>query len=162
VSTVYYAFNVTRQSFINLGVSIADTPWARLRGLLGRMRLRSDEGLWIIPSRGIHTFGLMFPIDVVYLDAGLRVVHVMESLGPLRIAPIRLKSESVLELPARSVYESGTQVGDQLLICTPAEMENYWSSQDQPPGQANDGAKRVAVRADASPACVDPRSELSR
>ena len=160
MSTVYYAFNVTRQSFINLGVSIADTPWSRLRGLLGRMRLRSDEGLWIIPSRGIHTFGLMFPIDVVYLDAGLRVVHVIESLGPLRIAPIRLKSESVLELPARSVYESGTQIGDQLLICSPAEMENYWASQAQVPGQSDETAKRMEMRGVAGSVCLNQRSTL--
>jgi len=93
------------------------------------MRLRSDEGIWVIPSRGIHTFGLMFSIDVVYLDAELRVVHLVENLGPLRIAPIRLHSESVLELPARSIYGSGTQVGDQLVIGTAKEMEVYWASQ---------------------------------
>ena len=129
MSTTCYAFNVTRQSFINLGVTVADTLLARWRGLLGKMRLRSDEGLWVIPSRGIHTFGLMFSIDVVYLDAELRVVHLVENLGPLRIAPIRLHCESVLELPARSIYGSGTQVGDQLVIGTAKEMEVYWASQ---------------------------------
>jgi hypothetical protein len=126
-SKVWYAFNITRQSFINLGVAIADTPWTRLRGLLGRMRLRSDEGLWVIPSRGIHTVGLMFSIDVIYLDAQLRVVHLVESLGPLRIGPLRLRCESVLELPARTIYGSGTQIGDQLMICTPQDMEAYWA-----------------------------------
>ena len=83
VSRVWYAFNITRQSFINLGVTVADTPWARLRGLLGKMRMRSDEGLWLVPSRGIHTLGLMFPIDAIYLDGDLRVVHLVENLGPL-------------------------------------------------------------------------------
>ena len=108
---------------------VADTPWARLRGLLGKMRMRTDEGLWMFPSRGIHTFGLMFSIDVIYLDSNLRVVDVIESLGPLRVGPFRLRCESVLELPARSVYGSGTQIGDQLLICTPQEMESYWAAQ---------------------------------
>ena len=83
------AFNVSRQSFINLGVAVADTPLTRLRGLLGKMRLRSDEALWVVPSRGIHTIGLLFPIDLIYLDAQLRVIHVIEHLGPLRIAPVR-------------------------------------------------------------------------
>ncbi len=127
----FYAFNVARQSFINLGVAIADTPFARLRGLLGKVRIRSDEALWVVPSRGIHTIGLMFPIDVVYLDAKLRVIAILESLGPLRIAPIRWQCASVLELPARSIYGSGTQVGDQLIICSPEEMELYWTSQRQ-------------------------------
>jgi uncharacterized membrane protein (UPF0127 family) len=129
VTRVWYAFNITKQSFISLGVTVADTPWARLRGLLGRMRMRSDEGLWLVPSRGVHTIGLMFPIDVIYLDSKLRVVHIVESLGPLRIGPLRLRCESVLELPARSVYGSGTQIGDQLMICAPQEMEAYWASQ---------------------------------
>jgi len=133
LSTTRYAYNVTRQSFINLGVTVADTLLARLRGLLGKMRLRSDEGIWVIPSRGIHTVGLMFSIDVVYLDSELRVVHLVENLGPLRIAPLRFHSESVLELPARSIAGSGTRVGDQLLICTAKEMEAYWASQSSKP-----------------------------
>jgi uncharacterized membrane protein (UPF0127 family) len=136
VSTIWYAFNVTRQSFINLGVTAADTFLARLRGLLGKVRLRSDEGLWMIPARGIHTFGLTFPIDVIYLDAQFRVVHLIENLGPLRIAPIRLQCQSILELPARSIYGSGTQLGDQLLICTPKDMEAVWASEGSGSGPA--------------------------
>ena len=129
MAATLYAFNISRQCFLNLGVKVADTPLSRLRGLLGKMRLRSDEGLWMFPSRGIHTVGLMFSIDVIYLDSQLRIVHLIENLCPLRIAPIRLHSESVLELPVRTIYESGTQVGDQLMICKPEEMEAYCASQ---------------------------------
>ena len=129
MTEILYAFNITRQSFVSLGVKVADTSFGRLRGLIGKMRLRSDEGLWMMPSRGIHTIGLMFPIDVIYLDGHLRAVHILESLGPLRIAPIRLHCESILELPPRSVYHSGTQVGDQLMICSPAAMEKYCAGQ---------------------------------
>ena len=100
------------------------------------MRMRSDEAVWIVPSHGIHTFGLMFAIDVVYLDAQHRVVHVIENLGPFRSAGIRRQCASVLQLPARSIYGSGTQVGDQLLICSPEKMLDYWASRhlEQPPG----------------------------
>ena len=128
------AFNITKQCFLNLGVTVANTPLARLRGLLGRVRLRSDEALWVVPSRGIHTIGLMFPIDVIYLDSQLRVVHLIENLGPLRITAIRLRSESILELPVRTIYESGTQVGDQLTICTLAKMRDYWGAQHDAQG----------------------------
>ena len=69
MKTLYCAFNVTRQSFISLGVAVADSPFARLRGLLGKARLRSDEAMWVVPSHGVHTIGLRFPIDVIYLDA---------------------------------------------------------------------------------------------
>jgi hypothetical protein len=88
----------------------------------------SDEGLWVVPSHGIHTFGLLFPIDVVYLDTDLRVIDLVENLAPLRIAKIRWQCASVLQLPTRSIYESGTQVGDQLLLATPEEMGEYWES----------------------------------
>jgi hypothetical protein len=97
------------------------------------MRMRSNEALWVVPSHGIHTIGLMFPIDVIYVDDQLRVVNTVENLGPLRIAPIRLRCASVLQLPARSIADSGTQVGDQLLICSPEEMDRYWESQQQKP-----------------------------
>jgi uncharacterized membrane protein (UPF0127 family) len=125
----FYVFNQSRQSFVSLGVSPADTHMSRLRGLLGRMRLRSDEGLWIVPCQGIHTIGLLFPIDVIYLDGNHRVIHLIEHLGPFRVSSIRIRSHSVLQLPTRTIYSSNTQVGDQLMICTPAEMENYWKTQ---------------------------------
>lgn len=125
---ILYAFNISRQSFINLGVTPALTPLARLRGLLGRFRLRSDEAVWMVPSRGIHTFGLLFPIDVIYMDSQCRVVHLIENLGPLRFGAIRLRCASVLELPAGAIYLSGTQVGDQLLIKSPEHLDKYLES----------------------------------
>ncbi len=124
-----YVFNLTRQSFVSLGVSPADTHITRLRGLLGRMRLRSEEGLWVVPCQGIHTVGLLFAIDVIYLDENRRLIHLIEHLGPFRFAPIRRQSASVLELPTRTIYSSNTQVGDSLLICSPEDMENHWRVQ---------------------------------
>lgn len=119
---MYCVFNQTRESFLSLGVMPADTHLARLRGLLGRMRLRSDEGIWMVPSQGIHTIGVLFPIDLIYLDAGHRVIHLIESLGTFRIAPVRRHAASVLEMPTRTIYSSQTQVGDQLLICSEDEL----------------------------------------
>ena len=125
----YYVFNQQRQSFLHLGVTRADTSLGRLRGLLGRWSLRSNEGLWVMPSRGIHTVGLFFPIDAVYLDGSCRVVHLIEHLKPFRVPLIRMQCDSVLELPTRSIYSSNTQIGDQLLILTPKQMETYWADQ---------------------------------
>ena len=123
---VFFVYNVSKQAFISLGVKAADTPLKRLRGLMGKWRLAPNEGLWVVPSRGVHTFGLFFSIDLIYLDPEMRVVKVVEDLGPFRFAPLRWKSDSVLELPARAVYETGTEVGDQLLVCTQEEMEAFW------------------------------------
>jgi uncharacterized protein len=126
----WYAYNATRQSFVNLGVKVADTWWSRLQGMLGKIRIRAGEGVWLVPSRAIHTFGLRSPVDVIYLDADLRVVHLVECLVPLRIGPLRLRCESVLALPWRSIHESGTEIGDQFWICTPQIMGGYWNSPD--------------------------------
>jgi hypothetical protein len=90
------------------------------------MKLRSDEGLWIVPSQGIHTIGLLFPIDVIYLNAESRVVHLVENLKPFSIAPLRFKAASVLQLPARTIYGSGTELGDEILVRPPEEICSLW------------------------------------
>jgi uncharacterized membrane protein (UPF0127 family) len=117
------AFNMTQQSFLGLRVTCANTLFSRLRGLLGRTRLAGDEGLWMVPSRGIHSIGLMFPMDVVYLDEACHVIHIVEQFAPFRIAPFKTKAQSVLELPAKAVSLSRTQVGDRLLICSPETLK---------------------------------------
>ena len=61
----------------------------------------------------------------------MRIVHAIENLGPLRIPRVVWRCASVLELPARSIYDSGTQVGDQLLIGSPADLNRYWESQSK-------------------------------
>jgi uncharacterized protein len=121
----YCVFNKTRESFLSLGVTIADTHFSRLKGLLGRIRLRSDEGIWVVPSLGVHTLGVLFPVDLIYLDADYRVIYLVESLGSFRIGPIRPKCASVLEVPPRTIYSSQTQVGDQMMICSSEEMEGH-------------------------------------
>jgi uncharacterized membrane protein (UPF0127 family) len=151
VKTAFCAFNLERQSFISLGVVVANTTLARLRGLIGRARLRSDEALWVVPSRGIHTFGLMFPIDVIYLDGELRVIDIVQNLGPLRVAPIRWNCASVLQLPAGSVSGSGTEIGDQLLICPPDEMERYWAGRLQEAGREDKPCSRKESGSAAHP-----------
>jgi uncharacterized membrane protein (UPF0127 family) len=118
-------FNRTRESFLGLRIAPADTLTKRLTGLLGKMRLKPDDGIWLIPSRGIHTIGMMFAIDLIYLDAANRVIHLVEHLGPFRISPIRIRCASILELKSRAIYSSNTQIGDQLLICPPEEIEAY-------------------------------------
>jgi uncharacterized membrane protein (UPF0127 family) len=125
IQGTYCVFNQTGESFVGLNIRRADTVLERLRGLFGQFRMKSDEGLWLVPSHGIHTIGLLAPIDLIYLDAQDCVIHLVEHLSPFRIAPILLKSSSVLALPPHTIYSSQTHVGDRLLICPPEEMEAY-------------------------------------
>ena len=87
--------------------------------------MKPDEGIWLKPSNGIHTIGMLFAIDVIYLDAANRVIHLVEHLGPFRMSPIRIRCASILELQPRSIYSSNTQIGDELLICAPEEIKRY-------------------------------------
>ena len=123
----YCVYNRTRECFLSLGVTAADTAFARLRGLIGKLRLSSDEGVWVIPSQGIHTLGVLFPLDLIYLDDDLKVIHTVEHFPTFRIAPIKTKAASVLELPAHAIYSSQTQPGDQLVICRAEEITRHLS-----------------------------------
>ena len=85
----------------------------RLKGLLGRRALSQDEGLLLEPASTVHTWFMRFPIDVVFLDGDRRVLHVVESLGPWRLAS-RRGTKSVLQPPAGAIARSDLQVGDVL------------------------------------------------
>jgi uncharacterized membrane protein (UPF0127 family) len=77
-------------------VRLAVTPRARLRGLIGRPP--TPVPLLLAPVRSVHTFGLRRPIDVVFLDADLRVVKVVAPLKPNRFSGARY-AVAALELP---------------------------------------------------------------
>jgi uncharacterized membrane protein (UPF0127 family) len=59
---------------------------------------------------------MRFPIDVIYLDGGNTVIHMEEDLKPWRVAPLRLRAASVLELPGHTLSSTRTAVGDQIEI----------------------------------------------
>jgi len=111
-----FVFNKTKQAFLAYRVRIADSILSRLVGLLGKRSLEADSGLWIFPSRGIHTFGMMFDIDVIFLDKSLKVVAVREVVHPFSMTGLHLNAESVLELPAHTIFKSRTEVGDEIMI----------------------------------------------
>ena len=115
---VVYVYNKTREAFVATEAIVADSYVRRLIGLLGKTKrwAKVGSGLWIVPSRGVHTIGMMFPIDLVFLSKEQEVVHVEEHVRPFRISKVSLKASSVLELPPHTIYRTGTQVGDRLEI----------------------------------------------
>jgi len=109
-------FNSTKKTQLAARVRIADSLLGRLVGLLGKQSLDQDSGLLIFPSNSIHTLGMRFPIDVVFLDQDWRVEDLCESVPPFRLIWPRWKARSVLEVPIYSIRNSRTEVGDQLVL----------------------------------------------
>lgn len=97
-------------------VTVARSPLARLRGLLGRSGLARGEGLLIRPCNGVHTWGMQFSIDVVFLDARDCVLRLEPSLPPRRMVPWVRGARQALELPAGTAREAGVVVGSCLRI----------------------------------------------
>jgi len=111
-----FVYNKTKETFLSFRVEVKDSVWGRLVGLLGKRSLPPDGGAWIVPANAIHTIGMMFSFDLVLMDKNFKVVGLRELVRPFRITMPNPKAESVLELPAHSIFRSRTQIGDQLVI----------------------------------------------
>ena len=105
--------NQTRGRELADRAEIADTSAKRRTGLLKHSGLAPGEGLWIVPCEGVHTFGMKFPIDVVFLNKKRKVLKTYPNMGKRRMS-ISLFAKSVLELPAGTLESTGTVRGDQL------------------------------------------------
>jgi uncharacterized membrane protein (UPF0127 family) len=71
--------------------------------------------MWIVPCEAVHSFGMKFAIDVIYLDRKKRVRKVRKAMVPRRLSGCLL-AHSVLELPVGAIEASGTMAGDQLSL----------------------------------------------
>jgi hypothetical protein len=154
--------NRTRSTLIGLRVELAATWWSRLRGFLGRPEPALGEGLLLAPCDGIHTYGMAFDLDVLFLDERGRVLEVIQSLRPWRRTQRVAGARYVLEVPAGTVQASRTRVGDELtwhaptphpvlsLIPRPEEGERS-SSASFAQGMVHEDPRRSPERRSASP-----------
>ena len=111
-------YNRTREKFVATHAEVADGYFSRLVGLLGTTRrwARAGKGLWIVPSHGVHTIGMLYALDLIFLDRNYSVVDVEEHVRPFRISKVSFAADSVLELPVHTVFRTETHIGDQLEI----------------------------------------------
>lgn len=111
---VVRAVNATRGTVLGERVRVADTGLSRIVGLLGESKLLPGDGLLIVPSQGVHTWGMMFPIDVAVLDRNWTVLALRRRMRQFRVTRVFWKAAAVLELPPGMLEESLTSVGDTL------------------------------------------------
>ncbi|HUZ48942.1 MAG TPA: DUF192 domain-containing protein [Candidatus Dormibacteraeota bacterium] len=94
---------------------LAPKGWCgRNLGLLTRSSIDADEGLWINRCFGIHTIGMRFPIDVVFLDDAFRIVSIRRDVRPGCLAVAQANATHVVELRAGTCEEFDMLCGDRM------------------------------------------------
>lgn len=111
-----HIINRTRGVVLAREAHMADTWFARLKGLLGRKGLNAGEGLVLSPCNAIHTCFMRFAIDVVFINDYGRVLKTYEAMGPFRFSARVKGAARVVELPAGTLQLSDTEVDDVLEI----------------------------------------------
>src|SRR6266542_3234149 len=108
--------NMTRCALLWDKGKTARTPLARTRGLRGAEKLPRGEGLWIVPCRSNHSFGMRYEIDALFIGREGRVVGMHAGFRRFRISRIFWNARGVLELPAGTIDRTATRVGDEIVF----------------------------------------------
>jgi uncharacterized protein len=123
VTGKYCAYNQTRGRFLCANVEVVDFFTTCLDARLLGLTPSSGAGLWIVPIQNISPTNVRVPLDLIYLDDNVGVLDAVESF-PLFLSTASIRSAtSILALPAQTVGSTGTQPGDQLILCAPEEMK---------------------------------------
>ncbi len=128
--------NVSKKQMLSDQCRLANSFLKRLVGLLGRSSLRQGEGLLFDRCHGIHTIGMRFQIDVVFLDKDLRVMRVTNRMRPFHVGPVVNDAVYLLELPAGRLDDTHTEVGDQIQFRTGTEAAGHLSA-SHPSGESS-------------------------
>lgn len=99
-----------------LRVVKADGFFARLVGLLNHASLPENEGLWLPGTGSVHTRGMLFSIDVVFVERNGTIAAVHEDCAPGRILRGPTMAAGTLELAARTAKRQGFEVGKTLSV----------------------------------------------
>src|SRR5437773_4838911 len=108
------AVNRTRGTVVGECIRVAESGMTRIVGLLGERDLQPGDGLLIVPSQGVHTLGMQFPIDIAVLDDDWRVIAIRRDIRPFRMTRMFWKAAAVLELPSGMLESTSTLVGDAI------------------------------------------------
>jgi uncharacterized membrane protein (UPF0127 family) len=114
---VMFLENLRTRKTIASDTMLAASRATRRKGLLGRDSLDISSALVIFPCWAVHTIGMRFPIDVIFVDRRGRIVRMVNDLGPWRTA-ITPRAHAVIELPAGRLRCQDVAVGDELYLVT--------------------------------------------
>jgi uncharacterized membrane protein (UPF0127 family) len=111
--------NATKSAVLATCANVPKTLSARAVGLIGVTCLDPGEGLFIPHCNAIHTKGMSISIDVIFIDLITRTISKTAiGLGPDCFYAVTTPRElsAALELPAGTIAQTGSAVGDVLLL----------------------------------------------
>ena len=118
-------FNATTGSHSAFArVQLVRSFTARFVGMLGRKTLDGHDGLLLAPCRSVHTLGLRFAIDIVFLDAGLNVLGVTAHVRPWRFVCAPRRTCYALELRAGLAQAVGLHAGQAVALRSERRSRN--------------------------------------
>ena len=113
------AINVTRGTVLGVKVRAAAGFFNRLTGLLGKDRLEEGEGLLISPCTGIHSIGMRFVFDVIFLGPDGKILYLRERFPKNSFSRIVRNAWGVLEFPQGTIERTGSELGDEVRFDPP-------------------------------------------
>lgn len=105
--------DVESQQVLIRNLRVADTWKSRKRGLLDSAELHSGEGLLLTPCNSVHTFGMSYALDVVYVGYNRRIVRCLHQVCPRRVS-FEWRARAVIELKAGEANRLGLHRGQKL------------------------------------------------
>lgn len=105
---------MTIKTLDSISVIHADSWFKRLVGLLAHGSLGDNEGMFFCPGGSIHTIGMRFSIDVIYLDNDGKVLKIEPEMRPFRLSFAPKGTRSVLELSSGNAKRTGIYLEDTL------------------------------------------------
>lgn len=100
---------------ISSSIRVADRFFLRLKGLLGTDSLPHGNALLIRPCNSVHTFGMRYSIDVLFVDKNNRIIKMVPNMRKNRVSTA-LKANYVIELPAGTISMAEIRQGSLLLF----------------------------------------------
>lgn len=108
--------NESKTGTLLVEAEVADTFFRRLKGLLGRRELPAGRGMLLKPANSIHTFGMKFAIDVIFVDREGRILKIIEQLPPGKISPPVTGAHCVIETAGGQLSTTAPALGDRLVF----------------------------------------------
>lgn len=115
MARLYKTQDTTAQLLVDQ-LLLADSFWARAKGLLGQSSLSDNEALWINPCNNIHTFFMKFPIDCIFVDRKMQIQKLVSDIRPFKIVGPFWKSHSVIEARSGFIKSKELKIGDHLYV----------------------------------------------